>query len=76
MQGAGKRTILKLIDSILNQDFEKAVFAIADVGGKAHLQVGNGMQPLIVASAPFDVVEIDAYKIDGFSLLRYALSLT
>ncbi len=66
VQGAGKRTILKLIDSILNQDFEKAVFAVADVGGKAHLQVGNGMQPLIVGSAPFDVIEIDAYKIDGF----------
>lgn len=56
----------------MNQDFEKAVFAVADVGGKAHLQVGNGMQRLIVGSAPFDVIEIDAYKIDGFFLLRYA----
>lgn len=67
--GAGRRSILRLIDDILNGDFESSVFAMANVGGKAHLQVGNGVERLIYATAPFDVIEVDAYKVDGFFTL-------
>ncbi|QRY77757.1 hypothetical protein JVX91_19410 [Pseudomonas sp. PDNC002] len=70
LPSGGKRSVLHLVDSILAGDFESAVTAMADVGGRAHIQVGTGDKRLIEAITPYDVVQLDAYYVDGhFTIL-------
>jgi hypothetical protein len=70
MPSGGKRSILKLINSILEGDFTSAAFAMGDDQGRAHVQVGNGYEPLIRPILPFDAVQVDAYKVDSIFTLQ------
>ncbi|MDR0212275.1 MAG: hypothetical protein LBJ33_24325 [Pseudomonas putida] len=74
LESGGKRPIMGLIGEILSGEFNDAVYATSNISGKAHLQVGVGEERLIEASQPFDVVEVDAYKIDGFFSAKIKVS--
>lgn len=65
----GRRTIEKLINKILETDFIRASLTLGQ-GGKTHARLASGEVGLIEANLPFDVVELDAYKVDKYCIIN------
>ncbi|MDZ4316917.1 MAG: hypothetical protein U0989_19395 [Azonexus sp.] len=68
-KGLGQRTIEEYIDEILCSDFMCAASTLGEFG-VTHAQIGSGEQGLISPSLPFDVVQLDAYKVDQMCIVK------
>lgn len=68
----GARSIQRFMKTVLDANFGQSVNAREERAAKAHLAVGNGVEPLLCFEEPFDAVEIDAYYINA--LLSVAFS--
>ncbi|MFC5696228.1 hypothetical protein ACFPU0_11740 [Pseudomonas sp. GCM10022186] len=66
----GRRTILGYINKILESDLARSARVLGGSDAYLHSKVGTGDERLIQAAHPFDVVQIDSYKIDGYAALR------
>ncbi|WP_162934993.1 helix-turn-helix domain-containing protein [Pseudomonas cavernae] len=66
----GIRTVYSYVQSILDSDFAQAAFALGGGNAKIHSKVGSGHERLLVPSEIFDVMQVDAWKIDGYFVLN------
>tara|TARA_R100001132_G_C3273291_1_gene95350 strand:- start:3313 stop:5094 length:1782 start_codon:yes stop_codon:yes gene_type:complete len=64
-QNLGLRTIYTYMTYVLNENFTKSVISREGPTAKAHMNVGTGHAPFLIFEDPYDVVEIDSYKIDA-----------
>jgi putative transposase len=65
-QHLGARSIAKFMKHVLDANFSKAVNEREGQVARAHLNVGTGSDVLLYVEAPYEVVEIDSYRIEGF----------
>ncbi|MFJ7795724.1 hypothetical protein [Pseudomonas sp. NPDC096950] len=68
-KGLGQRSIEKYINDLVRQDFFVASLTLGN-HGVTHALLGTGTVGLISADVPFDIVQLDAYKVDKFCILR------
>lgn len=64
-QHLGQRTIYRYMTHILNENFTKSVNTREGTAARAHVNVGTGYTPFLVFDEPYDVVEIDSYRVDA-----------
>lgn len=64
-QHLGLRTIYAYMRYVLNENFTKSVISREGPAAKAHMNVGTGHAPFLTFEEPYDVVEIDSYRIDA-----------
>lgn len=69
IKSGGRVTISKYIHDIMEGNFIAASLTLGHKG-KTHARLGSGKTALIQRALPFDVVQIDAYKMDGFFVLN------
>lgn len=69
IKSGGKRTICEYIKSVLDSDFVCSALTLGHKG-RTHARLGHGVEGLINASLPFDIVELDSYKVDGSFILK------
>src|SRR3546814_18005625 len=50
---------------VLNENFTKSVISREGPAAKAHMNVGTGHAPFLTFEEPYDVVEMDSYRIDA-----------
>jgi len=65
----GRRTIEKLINKVLETDFIRASLTLGQKG-RTHARLASGEIGLIDANLPFDIVELDAYKVDKYCIIN------
>ena len=65
----GRRSIEKLINKVLETDFVRASLTLGQKG-ETHARLASGEIGLIDANIPFDIVELDAYKVDKFCIIN------
>ncbi|TYK57855.1 hypothetical protein [Pseudomonas synxantha] len=65
-----KKTISKLINNILEQNFQAAALAVGGQLSLIHTAVGNGIEPLFSQCEVLDVLEIDSHYLDGKFVLH------
>lgn len=68
----GSRSVQRFMREVLNANFGRGVSAREETAARAHLAVGNGVEPLLAFDEPFDAVEIDAYFINAFFSVSFA----
>lgn len=68
----GVRSIQTFMKEVLNANFGRGVHAREEKAAKAHLAVGNGVEPLLSFDEPFDAVEIDAYSINALFTVLFS----
>lgn len=68
-QRGGRRSIEKLINKVLETDFVRASLTLGQKG-ETHARLASGEIGLIDANIPFDIVELDAYKVDKFCIIN------
>jgi len=68
----GSRSIQRFMREVLDANFGRGVHVREEQTARAHLAVGNGVEPLLVFNEPFDAVEIDAYLINAFFSVSFA----
>ena len=67
----GIKSIRSFMRDVLDRNFKRAVNIREGAAAKAHLNVGTGHAPFLYFSEPYDVVEIDAYRIDCHSTVTF-----
>jgi hypothetical protein len=67
--GLGLRSIEKYTNNIINSDFEIASRTLG-VEGATHASLGTGIEGLISGALPFDIIQLDAYKVDKFCIVN------
>lgn len=65
----GQRTIEKHIAKLVREDFVVAALTLGS-HGVTHAPLGTGIVGLVSADMPFDIIQLDAYKVDKFCILR------
>ncbi len=65
----GQRTIEKHLAKLVRQDFVVAALTLGS-HGVTHAPLGTGVVGLVSADMPFDIIQLDAYKVDKFCILR------
>lgn len=68
----GSRSIQRFMREVLDTNFGRGVYAREEKAARAHLAVGNGVEPLLVFDEPFDAIEIDAYLINALFSISFA----
>jgi putative transposase len=68
-KGLGQRAIEKYIVELVRQDFLVAASTLGRHGA-THAPLGTGVVGLISPDLPFDIIQLDAYKVDKFCILR------
>lgn len=64
-QHLGLRTIYAFMRHVLNENFTRSVMSRERSAAKAHINVGTGHAPFLTFEEPYEVVEIDSYRIDA-----------
>ncbi|WP_410952985.1 hypothetical protein [Pseudomonas sp. S1(2024)] len=67
----GARTISKFLNAIMDRNFDQAVLVNEESSARAHLKVGKGMHTSLRSSQPYDIVEVDAYKVDCHTSVEF-----
>lgn len=61
----GLRSIQAYMSYVLDRHFARSAASRGDSAARAHVNVGQGVAPLLSFDEPYDAVEIDTYKIEA-----------
>ncbi|RAU48001.1 MULTISPECIES: hypothetical protein [unclassified Pseudomonas] len=67
--GLGLRSIEKYTNEIICSEFSVAAKSLG-LEGATHATLGTGVEGLVLASMPYDIIQLDAYKIDKMCVIE------